>query len=136
MDEYDLEEYSRRNASGLRPGSSVDAKSNDVADRIRMALARSAHSPDSSALDPTHDEQHGQRPGITWVRASDLLNAGSGRIAGRSFDLETELARRLRRAPATTRRAIRERAAKLPPLSEFGRSPEHAHFSRPGMGRR
>ncbi|MBT2498544.1 hypothetical protein J7E25_05500 [Agromyces sp. ISL-38] len=77
-----------------------------------------------------------QRPGIVWVRASDLLNTSSGRVAGRGLDFEAELLTRMRRAPAATRRAIRERASKLPPLSEFGRSPEHTQFSRPGLGRR
>ncbi|TFC03371.1 hypothetical protein [Cryobacterium sp. MDB2-33-2] len=74
-------------------------------------------------------------PGIVWVRASDLLNSGSGRIAGRGIDFEAELARRMRRTPATTRRAIRERADRLPPLSEFGSVGDHPQFSRYGLGR-
>src|SRR3712207_39234 len=48
--------------------------------------------------------------GIVWVRASDLLSSGTGRIAGRGLSLEAELARRARQTPAATRRAIRERA--------------------------
>ncbi|TFB88238.1 hypothetical protein E3O44_06080 [Cryobacterium algoricola] len=74
-------------------------------------------------------------PGIVWVRASDLLNSGSGRIAGRGIDFEAELSRRMRRTPATTRRAIRERADRLPPLSEFGSVGDHPQFSRYGLGR-
>lgn len=77
-----------------------------------------------------------RRPGIVWVRASDLLNTGTGRIAGCGLDLEAELARRMRRAPATTRRAIRERTAQLPPLSEFGQSNAHPSVARYGPGRR
>lgn len=77
-----------------------------------------------------------RRPGIVWVRASDLLNTGTGRIAGRGLDFEAELARRMRRAPATTRRAIRERTAQLPPLSEFGQPNAHASVARYGLGRR
>jgi len=73
-------------------------------------------------------------PGIAWVRASDLLYSGSGRIAGRGLDLETVLSRRVRQAPAVTRRAIRERADRLPPLSEFGVSNARPQFSRSGPG--
>jgi hypothetical protein len=62
------------------------------------------------------------RPGIVWVRASDLLSTGTGRIAGRGIDLEAGLSRRMRQSPAIARRAIRERAERLPPLTEFGRS--------------
>ncbi|KQW05567.1 hypothetical protein ASC66_11295 [Leifsonia sp. Root4] len=71
-----------------------------------------------------------------WIRASDLLNTGTGRIAGRGLDFEAELARRMRRAPATTRRAIRERTAQLPPLSEFGQPNAHPSVARYGLGRR
>jgi hypothetical protein len=77
-----------------------------------------------------------RRPGVVWVRASDLLNTSTARIAGRGIDFEAELARRTRRAPAATRRAIRERADKLPPLSEFGQSTERPQISRPGLERR
>ncbi|SDS83663.1 hypothetical protein [Microterricola viridarii] len=76
------------------------------------------------------------RSGIVWVRASDLLNTGTGRIAGRGLDFESELVRRMRRAPATTRRAIRERTDRLPPLSAFGRSTESASVAQHGLGRR
>ena len=81
-------------------------------------------------------ENLASRPGIVWVRASDLLSTGTGRIAGRGIDFEAELARRVRRTPATTRRAISERADRLPPLSEFGTMPKHPPFSRYGLGRR
>ena len=81
-------------------------------------------------------ENPASHPGIVWVRASDLLSTGTGRIAGRGIDFEAELARRVRRTPATTRRAISERADRLPPLSEFGTLPKHPPFSRYGLGRR
>lgn len=77
-----------------------------------------------------------RRPGIVWIRASDLLNPGTGRIVGRGLDFETELARRMRRVPATTRRAIRERTAQRPPLSEFGQQNAHPSVARYGLGRR
>ena len=136
MDEDEFEQ-NRRVADDWRTGiPDTDAPTDDVAERIRAALAARSTRTEADpapALDPSRPAQ---RPGIVWVRASDLLSTGTGRIAGRGLDLEADLARRLRRAPATTRRAIRERAAKLPPLSEFGRSPEHPQFARPGMGRR
>ncbi|GAB3129106.1 hypothetical protein GCM10027056_30530 [Glaciibacter psychrotolerans] len=87
-------------------------------------------------LSSTDLEKSGRRSGIVWVRASDLLNTGSGRIAGRGLDFEGELARRVRRAPSTSRRAIRERAHQLPPLSAFGRSSELPAVTRGGIGRR
>jgi hypothetical protein len=73
---------------------------------------------------------------VTWVRASDLLSSSTGRVAGRGIDFEAELARRMRRTPATTRRAIRDRASKLPPLSEFGQRNDQSQVSRPELGRR
>ena len=73
--------------------------------------------------------------GISWVRASDLINTGTGRIAGRGIDLQAELARRLRRVPATTTREMRERARRLPPLSAFGRVRVHPQISRHGLER-
>ena len=48
---------------------------------------------------------------VNWVRASDLLSISTGRMAGLGIDFEAELARRMRRTPATTRRAIRDRAS-------------------------
>ena len=81
----------------------------------------------------TNPAKHGE-PSIAWVRASDLLYSGSGRIAGRGLDLETVLSRRVKQAPAVTRRAIRERADRLPPLSEFGVSSAHPQFTRSGPG--
>ena len=81
----------------------------------------------------TNPSKRGE-PGIAWVRASDLLYSRSGRIAGRGLDLETVLSRRVRLTPAVTRRAIRERADRLPPLSEFGVSSAHPQFTRSGPG--
>lgn len=107
----------------------------DLRERIRALVDASRSTIGTERL---AGESNGsdQRPGIVWVRASDLLSSSTGRVAGRGLDLEADLARRLRRAPASTRRAIRERAAKLPPLSEFGRSPSPTKFARPGLGRR
>ncbi|WP_159599075.1 hypothetical protein [Agromyces humi] len=136
MDEDEFEQNRRFAVDGRTGVPDTDAPTDDVAERIYAALAVRSSATEAGptpSLDPSGPQQ---RPGIVWVRASDLLSSGTGRIAGRGLDLEADLARRLRRAPATTRRAIRERAAKLPPLSEFGRSPQHLQFARPGMGRR
>ena len=73
---------------------------------------------------------------VTWVRASDLLSSGTGRLAGRGIHFEAELARRMRRTAATTRHAVRDRASKLPPLSEFGQRNDQPQVSRPKLGRR
>jgi hypothetical protein len=80
-------------------------------------------------------DRSGAGTSIVWVRASDLLSSGTGRIAGRGLNLETELARRARRTPAATRRAIRERADRLPPLSAFGQRRNHPPITRDGLGR-
>ena len=58
--------------------------------------------------------------GVTWMRISDAVASGSGKIAGRGLNLEVDLARRIHRQPAVTRHAIRKRTHLLPPLSEFG----------------
>jgi hypothetical protein len=91
---------------GSRPSALRQASSRDA----RMSVATA--------------ENRDSRPGIVWVRASDLLSTGTGRIAGRGIDLEADLSRRIRRSPAVARRAIRERADRLPPLTEFGRPGE------------
>ncbi|MFF2387209.1 hypothetical protein [Agromyces sp. NPDC058104] len=136
MDEDDFEQ-NRRPWDDRRPGSPhAESETDDVGHRIRASLAARTRTFEANPTDTVDPTGGANRPGIVWVRASDLLNTGTGRVAGRGLDLEAELARRLRRAPATTKRAIRERAAKLPPLSEFGRTQERTHFTRPGLGRR
>ena len=71
---------------------------------------------------------------VTWVRVSDLVNSGTGRIAGRGIDFEAELARRLRHPAEVTRRAIRNRSSSLPPLDAFGRS--RSGITHDALGRR
>jgi len=66
--------------------------------------------------------------GVAWVRISDLISSGAGRVAGRGIDFEAQLARRLRHPADVTRRAIRDRSSSLPPLDAFGRSrPRSGH---------
>jgi hypothetical protein len=132
MDEDDFEK-SRADASvenATEPTHAVDRS------RHRAAFARSPIS--ATPRDRLrHDLLGGapEQPGIIWVRASDLLNSGTGRVAGRGLDLEADLARRLRRTANTTRRAIRERADRLPPLSAFGQSRIRPNSIRHDLGR-
>jgi hypothetical protein len=72
---------------------------------------------------------------VTWIRAADLLNLGAGRIAGRGIDFQANAVRQVRRTPVTASRAIRARAARLAPLSEFGAVRERARIARDGVGR-
>ncbi|SER92573.1 hypothetical protein SAMN05443377_11910 [Propionibacterium cyclohexanicum] len=83
------------------------------------------------------------RPGVEWVRPSELLVSRGGRIAGRGINFQAELARRARRLPGQTYRATRsgvqsmsERARKLPPASAFGRGAgeRFSWVSRSGVG--
>jgi hypothetical protein len=84
-----------------------------------------------SFTDPTRRDS----AGISWVRASDLFSSGSARVAGRGIDFEAELARRMRRIPANASRAIRNRADRLPPLSEFGRATDRSQSAQHEFGR-
>jgi hypothetical protein len=93
------------------------------------------------------DKAEQKRPGVEWVRPSELLASRSARVAGRGIDFQAELARRTRRAPGHvargTRRSARagarfvsERARRLPPVSDFGRGPgpSYSWVSRSGIG--
>jgi hypothetical protein len=80
------------------------------------------------------------RSEIVWMRPTELVPVVTGRVAGQGIDLETSIARRARTLPtqsiAATRRAIRDRAVHLPPVTAFG-SGRHAHGAvrRSGIGR-
>ena len=80
------------------------------------------------------------RSEIVWMRPTELVPAVTGRVAGLGIDLESSIARRARALPtqgvAATRRAIRDRALDLPPVTAFGTS-RHAHGAvrRSGIGR-
>ncbi|MCK1800772.1 hypothetical protein ABZ787_05205 [Micrococcus luteus] len=108
------------------------------------ALARHR---DPSLTKDTTEAAKKQRPGVEWVRPTDLMVSRSARVAGRGIDFQAELARRSRRVPGQAYRAARtgartgvrfvsERARKLPPVTAFGRgSGEHYSWvSRSGIG--
>jgi hypothetical protein len=93
------------------------------------------------------DAAERKRPGVEWVRPSELMVSRSARVAGRGIDFEAELARRTRRAPAQVARLtgrgaragarfVSERARRLPPVSDFGRGTgsSYSWVSRSGIG--
>ncbi|TFB71547.1 hypothetical protein E3O06_11930 [Cryobacterium glaciale] len=124
MDEDDFE------ASHRAPSLAIDGEASPHVALTHGGIA------DPRRTRATTPENRAARPGLEWVRPSDLLSTGGARVAGRGIDFQAELARRLRRAPSTVRRAMRERADRLPPLSEFGQSGERPPMSRHGLGRR
>lgn len=85
------------------------------------------------------EEANGQRRGVVWMRPSELMGHATARIAGRGIDFHAELARRARRpgvqAAAASRRAISERAHRLPPVTAFGhRGHSPVGATRSGIG--
>lgn len=110
------------------------------------ALARH-RDPSLTRHAPGQDAAKKERPGVEWVRPTDLMAARSGRVAGRGIDFQAELARRARRVPGQAYRATRtgarsgarfvsERARKLPPVTAFGRGggERFSWVSRSGIG--
>jgi hypothetical protein len=93
----------------------ADVVSIDVSERDRARIASQTGAARGAARDDIGDVR-----GVTWMRISDAVAMGSGKVAGRGLSLEAALAHRIRRQPAVTRRAIRERAHRLPPLPSFG----------------
>lgn len=80
------------------------------------------------------------RSEIVWMRPTELVPAVTGRVAGQGLDLESSIARRARALPtqgvAATRRAISDRALRLPPVTAFGSSRRaHGAVRRSGIGR-
>ncbi len=80
------------------------------------------------------------RSEIVWMRPTELVPAVTGRVAGQGIDLESSLSRRARALPtqgvAATRRAIRDRALHLPPVTAFGNGhAAHGAVRRSGIDR-
>lgn len=111
------------------------------------ALARHRDPSLTKKTAAAEQEAKRKRPGVEWVRPSELLASRSARVAGRGIDFQAELARRARRAPGQivrgARRGVRararfvsERARRLPPVSDFGRGPgpTYSWVSRSGIG--
>ncbi len=80
------------------------------------------------------------RSEVVWMRPTELVPVVTGRVAGQGIDFEASITRRARALPtqgvAATRRAIRDRARQLPPVTAFGAG-RHAPGAvrRSGIGR-
>lgn len=63
--------------------------------------------------------------GVQWVRASDLISHGTGKLAGRGIDFQKAMSRRVRgfgvAATAGAARGVSQVARRLPPVHAFGR---------------
>lgn len=129
--------------SAVRP-TLEESRSNDA---TPAAAEEEEASPLARHRDPSHVRQvaggriERSRSGVVWVRPSELMTQAGGRVAGRGIDFQAELARRARRLPvetvATSRRAISERAHRLPPATAFGRNAQaHIGAARSGIGLR
>ena len=75
--------------------------------------------------------------GVEWVRASDLLSRGTGRIAWTGIRLHQAAGTRTRRGLAASAKAVSRRVRELPPVSAFGRrAASVSAASRSGVGMR
>lgn len=139
-----MNEYDRDNRPDVRFRESGDD---------RASSARSAGSADDEVSEfARHGDPSLERPPLSlsgservrsevvWMRPTELVPAVTGRVAGQGIDLEASIARRARALPtqgvAATRRAIRDRALHLPPITAFGggRHP-HGDVRRSAIGR-
>ncbi|KFI81928.1 hypothetical protein [Bifidobacterium psychraerophilum] len=59
--------------------------------------------------------------GVEWVRASDLIARGTGRVAGVGIRLHRAVGTQTRRGLASGVGAVSRRVRELPPVSAFGR---------------
>jgi len=59
--------------------------------------------------------------GVDWVRPTDLIAQGGGRLSRRGIDRTAEMNRHVRAPIEKGARWVAERAKRLPPLSAFGR---------------
>jgi hypothetical protein len=75
--------------------------------------------------------------GVEWVRASDLLSRGTGRMAGVGIRLHQTAGARTQRGLTSGVRAVSRRVRELPPVSAFGRRAATASAAtRSGVGMR
>lgn len=116
------------------------AESQEVSELARHADPSQAVAGRASAPTTAEASEKAKR-GVVWVRPSELMSMASARAPGRGIDFHAELARRARapmgQAVATSRRAISERARRLPPVTAFGRrSSSPAGATRSGIGPR
>jgi hypothetical protein len=75
--------------------------------------------------------------GVEWVRASDLLSRGTGRMAWTGIRLHQAAGTRTRRGLTTSAKAVSRRVRELPPVSAFGRrAASVSAATRSGVGMR
>ncbi|WP_181861398.1 hypothetical protein [Microbacterium sp. JB110] len=132
-------------ASRLGPSASPEEglRTGDAGEVSELARHGDPSNPATATEKPTGK----RRPGVEWVRPSDLLASRLGRVAGQGIDFQAELARRARRvhghayrrtrtAAGSGARVVSERARRLPPVSAFGRgsAERHSWVSRSGIG--
>lgn len=61
--------------------------------------------------------------GVDWVRPSDLLARGTGRVARSAIDFQAHLAEQARSGLRAGASRLGERARRLPPVTAFGPGP-------------
>jgi hypothetical protein len=75
--------------------------------------------------------------GVEWVRASDLLSRGTGRVAGAGICFNQEVGVQTRRGLVSGVSAVSRRVRELPLVSAFGRrNAPAAAVTRSGVGMR
>lgn len=117
------------------------AEREEVSEFARRADPSQAVTSKASPQGTAQDAAERAKRGVVWVRPSELIGQVSAKAAGRGIDFHAELARRARKpmvqAVATSRRAISERARRLPPVTAFGRGGSSpAGTTRSGIGSR
>ncbi|AYG04600.1 hypothetical protein [Gryllotalpicola protaetiae] len=137
------EHSARRREESETPDTAHGVGAGDVSELARHGDPSATNTKTAGAA-----EAKRRRPGVEWVRPSDLLASRMGRVAGQGIDFQAELVRRARRAPGQayrgTRRVARkgaqvasERARRLPPVTAFGSGgvgERHSWVSRSGIG--
>ena len=137
-----------RHGEETRRTAAARSEPDKARDEAEEASALARHKdPSLTGKDAKNGAKAKRRPGVEWVRPTDLLASRSGRVAGRGIDFQAELARRTRRLPGQTVRATHrtvrstaakgsERARRLPPVSAFGRGSgqRFSWVSRSGIG--
>lgn len=138
MNDNNQEQYDREQRDPtVRPSVRDTEGHTSWEDEVRDGLDLARHGDPSRVKTAT--ERTGGRSHVVWVRPSELMAQAGGRVAGRGIDFQAELARRARHLPArtgaTSRRAISERAHRLPPITAFGRDAQvHVGAAPSGIG--
>lgn len=139
MNDSDSKLYGRTAESGGRDDRSRAPGRADAGEVSELARhADPSQATKTAAQDAAADAAVSGR-GVVWLRPSELASQATARAAGRGIDFHAELARRARRpvvqSVAASRRAISERARRLPPVTAFGRRGRSAFgASRSGIG--